>query len=415
MRTDSPKTPSRTLIYPTLALCLASPLVARAGDLAGSGTNQLSPDAINQLVQRVNDLEKKAARVDELESEVQRLKDNGGAGSADAPVLKEVWPKVQFNVQGDVDYHVSDLKGDKNTFFLGDFDPLLVANLSEKGKVLGDFAVTSDNDFGSGFNFDIERLYAEYDLNDYLNIQAGRFNTDIGYYNNVFHNGTFFQTTVDRPGIYDFEDNGGILPVHTDGLSINGEIPSGSLNLHYTVELGNGRSYETNNPIFGVSDNNDFKAVNLAISAKPDWAPGWQFGGSAYHDDLTPSGLPHTDQYIFSAYTVYRTGLFEWLTEGVFICDKPSGQSADWTEAGYSEVSRKFGKFRPYARFEWQNAPAADPVLQSLGANFLVWGPTLGVRYDFAQMMALKLEFERVMQHGGEDFDQFTLQWTFRY
>ena len=404
---------SHSLILPTLAVCLASSL--NAGAQTTAGTNTIDPALVNQLLQRIDQLEQKAKQVDTLEAEVKSLKVGAPAApAAEAPVIRDVWPKIDFQVQGDVDYHASNEKGDKNTFFLGDLDPLITAKLSEKGQVLADFAITSDNPSGDGFNFDIERLYAEYDVNDYFNVQAGRFNTAIGYYNNVYHNGSYFQTTVDRPGIYDFEDNGGVLPVHFTGIAVNGDIPSGSLNLHYVAEVGNGRDYDLNQPAFYVSDNDDFKAVNVELSAKPDWLPGLQFGGSVYHDLLTTPTLPHTDQTILSAYGVYKTTLFEWLNEGVFTRQETAG-AAHWTSAGYSQVSRKFGKFRPYARLEWRFSPAGDPLLAYIGENASIWGPTVGVRFDFTQMMAIKAEYEHEEQTGVSAVDQLTVQWTFRY
>ena len=364
---------------------------------------------------RVTVLEEKARRVDELEAEVKTLKSGEPAVPSDMPSLREVWPKIQLNVQGDVDYHVSSDKSDKNTFFLGDLDPLIVAKLSDKSQVLADLAITSDNFSGDGFNLDIERLYAEYDINDSFIVQAGRVNTSIGYYNNVYHNGTYFQTTVDRPGIYDFEDQGGILPVHMTGLTVSGEIPSGSWGLHYVAQAGNGRDYNSNQPAFYVSDNNDFKAVNFELSAKPDWAPGNQFGASAYYDTITTPGVPRTDQLVLSGYEVYKTSLFEWLNEAVFIRDAPDGGPSHWTTAGYSQISRKFGKFRPYLRLEYRNTPAGDPLLAYIGQNHCTWGPTLGVRYDFTQMMALKIEDEIINQSGMDPVHELTFQWAFRY
>src|SRR5207247_10157642 len=50
------------------------------------------------------------------------------------------------------------------------------------------------------------------------------------------------QTTIDRPFIFAFEDEGGILPVHNVGLSASGQIPSGRLGLRYIAEIGNGRT-----------------------------------------------------------------------------------------------------------------------------------------------------------------------------
>jgi len=410
-------TPSRSQVVTQLvtATCLAFSLTA--GAQSYTGTNNLDPALVNQLLQRMDQLEQKAKRVDELEAEVKSLKSGAAAPAPapDAPIIREIWPKVQFTVQGDVDFHVNNGSDVHNSFFLGDFDPIVTAKLSEKASVLGDFAVTSDNDFGDGFNFDIERLFAEYDFNDYFKIQAGRFDTDIGYYNNVYHNGTYFQTTVDRPAIYDYEDNGGILPIHSTGISVNGDMPSGSLNLHYVAEVVNGRNYNLNTPVFAVEDNNDFKAFNLALSAKPEWTPGFQFGGSAYHDTITTPGLQRTDQWILAGYEAYRTGQYEWLTEGVFMRDAAAGQGSYWTSAAYTELSRKFGSFRPYFRMEWRNSPSGDPLLAYIGQNVSVWGPTVGMRYDFTPMMALKAEYEHNEQRGSGPEDQFTLQWTFRY
>ena len=311
-------------------------------------TNTLDPQFVRQLMDRVGVLEEKAKRVDALEAEVKTLKSGETSVPSDMPAMVETWPKIDLTVQGDVDYHVSSSKSDKNTFFLGDLDPLIVARLSDNSKVVGDFAITSDNFSGDGFNFDIERLYAEYDINDSFVVQAGRVNTSIGYYNNVYHNGTYFQTTVDRPGIYDFEDSGGILPVHLTGLTLSGEIPSGSWGLHYVAQVGNGRDYDLGKPTFFVSDNNDFKAFNFELSAKPEWAPGNQFGASVYYDTVTTPGVPRTDQLIMSGFEVYKTPLFEWLNEAVFMRDAPDGGSEHWTSAAYTQVSRKFGKFRPY-------------------------------------------------------------------
>jgi hypothetical protein len=382
------------------------------------GTNNLDPALVNQLLQRIDQLEQKAKQVDTLEAEVKSLKaGTPAAPEPEAPIIRDVWPKIDLQVQGDVDFYYgkgANTANTHNTFFLGDLDPLITAKLSDKGQVLADFAITSDNPSGDGFNFDIERLYAEYDFNDYFNVQAGRVDTSIGWYNNVYHNGSYFQTTVDRPSIFDYEDNGGILPTHLTGLTLSGDIPSGSLNLHYTAQVGNGRDYDLNQPVFYISDNNDFKAVNVELSAKPDWLTGLQFGASAYHDTLTTPTLPHTDQLILTTFGVYRTQLFEWMTEGVFIRQETAGE-ARWTPAGYSQVSRKFGKFRPYVRMEWRLCSTDDPLWKYIGQNQYIWGPTIGVRYDFTPMMALKAEYEHDEQGGLSPLDQMTLQWTFRY
>jgi opacity protein-like surface antigen len=395
-----------------LSICTASPLALNAQTAVG--TNTPDPAAINQLLQRMDQLEQKAKRVDELETEVKNLQSAANTAAAvKAPIIREVWPKVQFNVQGDIDFHAGNDSDVNNTFLLGDLDPLITAKLSEKGGVLGDFTIASDTE--SGFSFEVERLLAQYDFNDHFKVEAGRFNTDIGYYNNVYHNGSYFQTTVERPAIYLFEDGEGILPIHNVGISINGEIPSGSLNLEYVFEIANGRSYCTNLPVFQVEDNNDYKAVDVGLSTRPEWAPNWQFGGSAYHDTLTPTGVPRTDQLIFTAYVVYKTMQMEWYNEAVFMRDAPEGMGSFLTSAAYTQISRKFGKIRPYLRVQWRNSPSGDPVLQTINQNISVWGPAVGIRYDFTPMMALKVEYEHTELRDMNNWDELFLQWTFRF
>jgi len=398
-----------------LSICAAAPLVSNAQPTNGAGN--LDPALVNRLLQRIEQLEQKAERVDELESEIKSLQSSSlaAAPAPQLPAPREKWPQVEFNFFGDVDYHASSDTSVKNSFLLGDFDPVVVAKLSEKAQMLSDFVIASDIPSGNGFTFEFERLLLEYDFNDYFHIEAGRFHTVIGYYNDTFHNCTYFQTTVGRPEIYNFEDHGGILPVHNNGVELTGEIPSGSLGLNYAIQVANGRSYDTTEPVFQIQDNNDFKAVNVALWAKPDWAPDWQFGGSAYHDTLTPFGVPKTDQLIFAAYVVYRSTVFEWLNEGILMRDAPIGQGAHLTSAAYTQISRKFGRFRPYARVQWRNSPAADPVLANINENFGTWGPAVGIRYDFAPMMALKLEYDHTEQTGMVSVDELFVQWTFRF
>ena len=78
----------------------------------------------------------------------------------------------------------------------------------------------------------------------YFQISFGRFHSMIGYYDLAYHHATWLQTTVDRPFLLAFEDHGGILPVHNVGVSMQGKVPSGSLNLNWGFETGNGRVFE---------------------------------------------------------------------------------------------------------------------------------------------------------------------------
>ena len=392
-----------------LYTCLSLPLPL----LAQSAATPVDQATLQKLLDRIDQLEQKAKRVDVLEAELSSLK--SGAVAAEPPpaaVMRDTFPKVQFNLLGDVTYHLSSDHSDKNTFGEGDIDPIVTAKFSENAGMLGDFVIAANHD---GFGFEVERVLLQYTVNDYFNIEAGRYHTAIGYYNNTYHNGTYFQTTTERPSIYLFEDGEGILPVHSVGISVNGDIPSGKWGLHYVAEIANGRDYSPGRNPFAIEDRNDAKAVNVALSAKPEWLPGVQIGASVYHDSLTPDGVARTDQLILSAYAVYKTPVFEWLNEGVFLRHAPNGDQAHWTSAAYTQVSRRFGKVRPYVRLQWRNSPEADPVLALIDQNTTLWGPTIGVRYDFTPMMAVKAEYEHTERRGEKSLDEMTLQWTFRF
>jgi hypothetical protein len=274
-----------------LAVSAAVPaLFLSASTPAGAvETNQVSPEFVRQILQRLDQdegelrdlrqqlaarpaaqnaatnpvpsaaapLDKRLEKQDEkIAGLEQELTENvTGAG-------KTVYPNLQFHGFGDLDYaadsrravnvpgNVSGIPysvgyyGIKNTFYLGEFVPFLTAQLGENTSVLSETALSAGSD--NHMTVDIERLYLEQRFNDYFNVDVGRFHTSLGYYNATYHHGVWLQTAISRPTFLQFEDSGGILPVHMVGIDIHGAIPSGRLNLSYHVELGNGMDYAAN-------------------------------------------------------------------------------------------------------------------------------------------------------------------------
>src|ERR1041385_5437768 len=168
----------RTLIATAPLVMAAIVGINAVAQTTHSATN-LDPEFVNKLLKRVEDLEQKAKRVDELESELKNLKSTPTAAPAEVeiPVVRDIYPKIQFNLLGDVDYHVSSDRKDKNTFAQGDIDPVVTAKLSERAGVLGDFVIAANH---GGFGFEVERFLLQYSLSDYFNIEAGRYHTAIG-------------------------------------------------------------------------------------------------------------------------------------------------------------------------------------------------------------------------------------------
>ena len=126
-------------------------------------------------------------------------------------------------------------------FQAGEFDLFMTSKLSDHLSFLAEMVFGADTT--NEFSIDIERYQLLYRFNDYFSVSAGRFHTAIGYYNTAYHHGNWFSTAEGRPIMYLFEDSGGVLPVHTVGVTMNGLIPqAGKLGLHWIAEMGNGRA-----------------------------------------------------------------------------------------------------------------------------------------------------------------------------
>jgi hypothetical protein len=285
-----------------------------------------------------------------------------------------------------------------NTFQAGEFDLFMSSKLSERLSFVSELVVGSDptNEWG----LDIERLQLTYKRNKYFEISGGRYHTAIGYYNTAFHHGTWFQTATGRPFMYFFEDSGGLLPVHNVGVTTTGLVPgTDKLGLHWVAEGGNGRS---SNPFAAPVQNfladKNHKAYNFAGYIAPEWARGLQIGTSYYRDRMVPVGIPHVEQDIRSVYAVYITPTWEFMNEAVELNNHIDGQQHVYrTPMGYTQLSRKFGMYRPYVRYQYVNSPEGDPVNIYTGRYT---GPSVGLRVDFADYAAFKLQYNRLYQHS---------------
>ena len=155
-----------------------------------------------------------------------------------------------------------------NTFQLGEFDLFLSSRLSKHVSGISEIVIGSDPT--NFWGLDIERLQITYKANPYFEISAGRYHTSIGYYNTAFHHGTWFQTATGRPFMYYFEDSGGLLPVHSVGVTTTGLVPhTGALELHWIAEVGNGRSSDPNGQPFQnfLSDKNHKISISPPTSS----------------------------------------------------------------------------------------------------------------------------------------------------
>src|SRR5207248_2601980 len=146
----------------------------------------------------------------------------------------------------------------KNSFNIGDLSLFITSQLTQKLSFYSELLITSD--FTNQFGAELDRMVLQYKANDNFEVGVGKYNTALGYYTNAFHRARFFQTATGRPFIYSDEDNGGVLPVHSLGLTTTGKVPSGKLGLHWVAEISNGRASDPLvAPIQNYADENNHK------------------------------------------------------------------------------------------------------------------------------------------------------------
>ena len=384
-----------------------SPATARAQ--AAADDHQL----IQDLLARIQALEAEVKSLKEAQARPEAPQPAPAATPAAEPGMPSGGPTLQIHGFADVDYVRPDEPLTAGSFSLGQLDLFMNSTLSDTTSVVGEL-VTEAND-ENAFGVDLERLLLQFKPSDYLNIGVGRYHTAIGYYNTAYHHGTWFQTATGRPFLFAFEDEGGPLPVHGVGVTVNGRIPSGKLGLRYVAEVANGRTSRSRlaEPVQNVIDENNGKAFNVALLAQPDVLTGFQAGLSMYRDRLEPAQLPRIRQTIVSGHVVYHGHGFELMNEAVAIHHAPAGGSALTTPAFYSQISQQFArKASPYFRYQYFNAPDRELIFGDIG---LMKGPSLGLRYDFESFAALKVQFDRTVRRHADPVNGFATQLAFTF
>ncbi len=320
-------------------------------------------------------------------------------------------PKLLLRGFGNIDYRYED--GDlPNTFMLGQLDLFMTSELSDDVSVLAE-VVFEGKEGTQEFIIDVERYQIKYSPLDAFNLAIGRMHTVLGYWNQTYHHGSWFQTTAFRPDVYRFEDENGVLPVHEVGLRVFGAQSLPGLRLHYAASIGNGRAADAHE-VVTVQDANEHKSVNLWIGVSPKAVAGLQVGG-VFHDDRIPPDPfrrgreNELGERIWGGFFVYQRAPIEFLSEGFRIRheDRVSGEVFNTTGL-YAQAAYAFGKFKPYYRFDHLEGAAADPYYPDTVRD--VHKHTLGVRIDPWSRLTFKLDLSHDRPDPGVPFSAAALQ-----
>lgn len=316
------------------------------------------------------------------------------------------------------DHKVSDdITRGNNFFSLGEFDLFMTSKLSNRISFLNETVFEFER--SGDVEIDIERLMIHYDVNTLLKIDVGKFFLPLGYWVPTYNHGVWFQTTMDRPDIVNFQDKGGPLPTHDTGIKVSGSALLEGFDLNYACAISNGRGVNTTQRQ-NFDDMNDKKALSLQFEVQPHIVEGLRLGPSVYYDVIpedktNPNRENEIREIIYGGHIVYTMRNIELLTEAFVINhDEVSGDVFN-TFGGYAQFAYTINKFKPYYRYDYIDYSNDDPFYRESEFDFLDTNKhTIGLRYELSHFNAIKFEYS----HGvfdNEDVNIIGLQTAFSF
>ena len=294
-----------------------------------------------------------------------------------------------------------------------------------------------------GAILDLERLTIGYTFEDSLKVRFGRFHTPIGVWNTAYHHGTQLQPTIARPEFLNFEDDGGILPVHTIGLYLSGRVRTEAGAIEYGAMYGNGPAVtgEDGNIILtpnNIGDNNTNKAVAAHASIAPEAVKGLKIGVSGYLSNVQtdenamidsdidsdiddPIDPVDVDQTIIGAAISYSIADVGLMGEYFSIANKDNIADDSFTSSAYYALltySIK-DKWIPYVMYENMTADDEDPYFVALGTSDIT-RVSGGLRYNINYRSSIKGEIrsndqEDIVKDDTWTWTEYAVQWALAF
>jgi hypothetical protein len=128
---------------------------------------------------------------------------------------------------------------------------------------------------------------------------------------------------------------------------------------------------------------------------------------------LAPLNQPAISETIMAAHAVLVRPRYEWLNEALLDRHVLQNTSVSYNTPGfYSQVSRQFGSYRPYLRYQYVNSPDNEPVFPDVKLRH---GPSAGVRFDASESVALKFQYDYTFMRNEPGINQLALQMGFTF
>jgi len=247
----------------------------------------------------------------------------------------------------------------------------------------------------------------------------GKFHNPISYWNTQYHHGAYLQSSITRPAIVEFEDGGGIMPMHLGGFLAEGTFGRGEKELGYALAFGAGPEFtgelEPWDVLSPSSGTRDISAT-LNIHLASEMTTSNRFGLFVNYTKIPANDINVSEiQQISSGfYGGWGSDHWQWHGSTFYVhnrFERPIGSENDAFFNAYLQAEYKLNnEWSFYGRIEGTAGGEGDAYL-ALFPKFIEDRILGGFRYDFARQNALKLEISaNQMRH--DDFAQVMLQWS---
>lgn len=186
--------------------------------------------------------------------------------------------------------------------------------------------------------------------------------------------------------------------MHEAELEVRGAVPLAKGRLTYVLFLSNGRGPQVTT-VEEFSDHNDAKAITAGfgyepLGTHPLWVGVFTRWDEIPPDSANPARIRSIGQFIVVFQVDYRGERIQILSEVAWIFDDDRTSSTDFDHfTGYFQVGYSLNdEWTPYVRFDIRDMDQGDPYYSPVNRDLDVWEVVIGVRFDFLDNAAIKLE-----------------------
>ena len=301
---------------------------------------------------------------------------------------------------------------------------LLYGYSGDRFRFLGEFLWSSEE-------AEFERLQAGVRVGDEAFIWGGRFHAPAKFWTSEYHHGQYLQTSITRPALEEWEDDGGATPAHITGLLLESEHQRSdasalgvAASIGYAPILEDG-ALEAQELAESASDHG--LSLNLRVTYWPEFLGSTQFGLLAGWNEINvvPAAVPlpgepsAIEQAMLGGFGDWYWDNLRLLASVVYIdntLELPGQEVDDSYLLGYAQLEYEANNVvTVFGRVEG-GIDQDDSAYLALIDDFITERYMLGARWDVAEHHALTIEVASTTfgagPTGSRDFGEFRLQWS---